>query len=176
MPTAIMAASAPPPMATSQRPVATSRAAAAMAWVPAAQAVAIVSHGPCQPARMETWAAPALAIIIGTRKGETRRAPFSWNTPICSSSVSRPPTPVPKMTPERSGSAPRSPASASAMSAAATENWANRSTRRTSFGPNQADGSKSRHPALARRAPGRCRPSQKASRPMPQHGHDAHAR
>jgi len=64
-------------MATSHRPVATSRAAAPMAWVPAAHAVAMVSDGPCQPKRMETLAAPALAIIIGTRNGDTRRAPLS---------------------------------------------------------------------------------------------------
>ncbi len=76
-PTGVMAASAPPPMATSHRPEATSRAAAAIACVPAAQAVVIVSHGPRHPARMETWAAPALAIIMGTRNGEIRRAPFS---------------------------------------------------------------------------------------------------
>ena len=98
-----MAASAPPPMDTSQRPDATRRPAAAMAWVPAAQAVVMVSQGPCHPARMETWAAPALAIIMGTRNGETRRAPLSWNTSICSWSVSSPPTPVPKITPEPIG-------------------------------------------------------------------------
>ena len=103
MPTGVIAASAPPPMTTSQRPVATSRAAAAIAWVPAAQAVTMVSHGPVEAARIETSAAPALAIIIGTRKGETRRGPFSRKTPICSCRVSRPPTPVAKMTPAAVG-------------------------------------------------------------------------
>ncbi len=73
IPTGVMAASAPPPMATSQRPEETRRAAAATEWVPAAQAVAMVSHGPCQPARIETWAAPAFAIIMGMRNGEIRR-------------------------------------------------------------------------------------------------------
>ena len=77
IPTGVMAASAPPPMATSQRPEATRRAAAATEWVPAAQAVVIDSQGPRKPARMETLAAPALAIIMGMRKGEIRRAPFS---------------------------------------------------------------------------------------------------
>ena len=48
-----------------------------MEWVPAAQAVVMVSDGPCHPARMEMLAAPALAIIMGTRRGDTRRAPFS---------------------------------------------------------------------------------------------------
>ena len=37
-------ASEPPPMATSQRPEATSLAAAAMAWVPAAQAVQMLER------------------------------------------------------------------------------------------------------------------------------------
>ena len=77
IPTSVMAASVPPPMATSSRPVATNRAAYPMLWVPAAQAVTIASDGPCQPARIDTLAAPALDIIIGTRRGETRRAPFS---------------------------------------------------------------------------------------------------
>ena len=75
--TGCMLASDPPPMATSQRPEATSRAAAAMAWVPAAHAVQITSDGPRHPRRMEMPAAPALAIIIGTSRGETRSAPFS---------------------------------------------------------------------------------------------------
>ena len=51
--------------------------AAGTAWVPAAQAVTMVSDGPCQPARIEMLAAPALAIIMGTRNGDTRRAPRS---------------------------------------------------------------------------------------------------
>ena len=77
IPTLVMPASAAPPMATSQRPEATSRAAWAMEWAPAAQAVMTVSEGPCQPSRIETAAAPAFDIIIGTRRGDTRRAPFS---------------------------------------------------------------------------------------------------
>ena len=44
-----MAASAEPAMTTSQRPVATSRAPLATLWVPAAQAVTVVSHGPRKP-------------------------------------------------------------------------------------------------------------------------------
>ena len=69
MPTPVMPASAAPPMATSHRPEATSRAAWPMLWAPAAQAVMIVSDGPCQPSRMETAAAPALDIIIGHQAG-----------------------------------------------------------------------------------------------------------
>jgi hypothetical protein len=51
-----------------------------MACVAAAQAVQIVSAGPRKPWRIETAAPAALAIIIGTRKGETRRSPFSTRT------------------------------------------------------------------------------------------------
>ena len=55
-----------------------------MLWAPAAQAVMMVSEGPCQPRRMDTAAAPALDIIIGTSRGDTRRAPFSPKTRIWS--------------------------------------------------------------------------------------------
>ena len=102
-------------MATSQRPVATRRAAAATECVPAAQAVQITSEGPRQPSRMEIPARPALAIIIGTRRGDTRRAPFSLYTPTWSANVSKPPTPVAKMTPAFAGSTSISPASSKAM-------------------------------------------------------------
>ena len=148
-PTPTMAASAPPPMATSHRPVATSRAAAAMAWVPAAQAVAMVSHGPWNPACIETCAAPALTIIMGMRNGDTRRGPFSWNTPICSWSVSSPPTPVAKMTPQRSGSAPISPASASAMSAARHRELREAIDAADFFGAEPCRRVEAHHPALS---------------------------
>jgi hypothetical protein len=72
-----MPASAAPPTAVSHRPDAINRAAWAMEWAPAAHAVMIVSDGPCQPIRIDTAAAPALDIIIGTRRGEIRRTPFS---------------------------------------------------------------------------------------------------
>ena len=42
-------ASLPPATITSQRPVAMRRPALAMLWVPAAQAVTVVSHGPLRP-------------------------------------------------------------------------------------------------------------------------------
>ncbi len=45
----VMAASAEPAMTTSQRPVAISRAPLATLWVPAAQAVTVVSQGPRKP-------------------------------------------------------------------------------------------------------------------------------
>ena len=72
----VSAASELPPRTASQRPEATSRAACAREWVPAAQAVVMVSQGPRQPWRIETEAAAPLDIIIGTRNGDTRRAPF----------------------------------------------------------------------------------------------------
>ena len=93
--TGVIAASAPPARTASQRPLAIRRWPASNECVPDAQAVAIVSHGPRQPRRIETAAAPAFAIIIGTRNGDTRRGPFSNSTPICVSMVVSPPTPVP---------------------------------------------------------------------------------
>ena len=80
IPTGVIPASAAPPTATSHRPEATSRAAWPMLWAPAAHAVMIVSEGPCHPRRIDTAAAPALDIIIGTSRGETRPAPSSpWS-------------------------------------------------------------------------------------------------
>ena len=167
MPTPVMPASAAPPMATSHRPEATSRAAWPMLWAPAAQAVVTVSDGPCHPRRMETAAAPALDIIMGTRRGETRRGPFSPKIRIWVSRVSSPPTPVPMMTPDRPGSALISPASSMAMSATATANWANRSSWRASLAVTQRSGSKSG----TRRSPSGGRPLSpvhRASVPTPQ--------
>ena len=112
-----------------------------MAWVPAAQAVQMTSDGPRQPRRMEIPAAPALAIIIGTSRGETRSAPFSLYTPTWLANVSKPPTPVAKITPALAGSTASSPAALTAWSAATMDSWANRSSWRTSFGPNQSVGS-----------------------------------
>ena len=65
-----------------------------MACVAEAQAVTTVSHGPWKPNRIEIAAAPALAIIIGTRKGETRPGPFLSHTRTCSTRVWNPPTPL----------------------------------------------------------------------------------
>ncbi len=143
MATGVIPASAAPAMATSHRPDATRRAAYPMLWAPAAQAVVTVSDGPCQPRRIDTAAAPALDIIMGTRRGETRRGPFSAKTWIWLSRDSRPPTPVPITTPERPGSAFSSPASSTAIEATATLNWAKRSTCLASLAENHRSGSKS---------------------------------
>ena len=48
-----------------------------MAWAPAAHAVVTVRFGPVKPLRMATRAPVALGIIIGTKNGLTRSAPFS---------------------------------------------------------------------------------------------------
>src|SRR5439155_655705 len=58
-------------------------------------------------------------------------------------SVMRPPMPVPITTAQRAGSAPVSPASASASDAAANPSCVTRSTRRASFAPRYTVGSKS---------------------------------
>ncbi len=118
---------------------------------------------------METEAAPALAMIIGTRNGETLRSPFSTLTSTWDSRVYRPPMPVAIMTPRRMGSAVGSPPSASAMPAAARANCSTRSARRTSLGPsNQGSGSKSGTSRWSPWGTGCCRPVQNASLPMPQ--------
>ncbi len=70
-------ASDDPATTTSHRPDATSRAPLITEWVPAAQAVTTVSHGPRKPNRIEMPAAPALFIMLGTRNGDTRFRPFS---------------------------------------------------------------------------------------------------
>ena len=49
MPIGVMAASADPASTTSHRPVAIRRAPLPTLWVPAAQAVTVVSHGPRKP-------------------------------------------------------------------------------------------------------------------------------
>ncbi len=106
----VNADSVPPAITTSHRSEAISLAALIIACVPAAQAVQVFSAGPLKPYFIETAADAAFGIIIGTRKGDTRLAPFSNSTPICSSRVSMPPIPVPMKTPDLSRSAVSSPA------------------------------------------------------------------
>ena len=163
-----MTDSPPPTMATSARPEAIRRAPAAMACVPAAQAVVIVSTGPRQPNRMATCAAPALGMIIGARNGETRLAPRSSSTCCWATRVPMPPMPVPMMTADRSASNSLSPLSVTASTAAATVTWAKRSTRRTSLGPKKTAGSKSGIMRSPEKVPSRS-PAKSADTPTPQH-------
>src|SRR3954453_5917884 len=69
-PVGVIAASEPPVITASQMPSEMRRAALPMAWVLAAHAVTVDSHGPRQPNRIDTVAAAALLIIIGTRNGD----------------------------------------------------------------------------------------------------------
>ena len=91
--------------------------------------------GPVKPKLIEIIPAVAFGIIIGTKNGLTRLAPRARNVASFSSIVSSPPTPVAAITANRLGSAPSSPASASASAAAPKPSCVKRSSRRTSFGP-----------------------------------------
>ena len=100
--------------------------------------------------RIETLAAPAFAIIIGTRNGETRSAPLRSHTRTCSTRVSKPPTPVAKITPgavrvgvELAGVGPGQLGGGHAHLGEAVDAGGPPS------GPNQADGSKSGTAPLA---------------------------
>ena len=160
--------SAPPASTASQRPSKTIRAPAATEWVPAAQAVVRVSHGPRQPCRSATAAAPALGMTIGMVKGETRPGPRAASTPTCVSRVPTPPMPVPSCTPARAGSTSGAPpAWSSAISAAATAKWVKRSWWRASLPDSQGEGSKS-STRRSRAVGGAVRsPCQNASSPVP---------
>ena len=96
-----------------------------MASVPAAQAVQTAVTGPCRPSSIETWPAPMFATLSGITKGETRSAPRLSITMCCSSREPAPEPPLPMIAPMPSPSRSiGSPASATAMRAAATANWA----------------------------------------------------
>ena len=123
----VMHVSTPPASTTSAEPSRMSRPASPMALAPAAQAVVTVRDGPVHPNWMLMSPPVALVIIIGTRNGLTRSAPFSANCVTCDSRVMRPPTPVPVTTAQRAGSAPSSPACLAASTAAAKPSWATRS-------------------------------------------------
>jgi hypothetical protein len=146
----VSAASAPPATTASASPERTSRIAAPIASVPAAQADTLVCVGPCRPWRMASPAVPALAIMSGTASGETRSGPLSRSTSCWPSSVSIPPIPVPTTQPTRSesyGRSPFHPACSSASWHAPTASCRKRSLRRTSFVDMYSVGSKSLHGA-----------------------------
>ena len=103
----VIAASVPPHTTTSALPSRIIRSPSPIALAPDAQAVDTQRLAPVKPCFIDTRPAVALTIIIGTRNGLTRLGPRSRWTPICASSVVRPPTPVPAITATRAGSTPR---------------------------------------------------------------------
>ena len=128
-------ASVPPATMTSALPSRSMRAPSPIALAPDAHAVEMQRFGPVQPKLMAMVPAVALGIIIVTKNGLTRLGPRSMNVDSLCSIVSSPPTPVAAITAQRLGSAPISPASASASAAAPKPRCVKRSWRRTSFGP-----------------------------------------
>ncbi len=95
--------------------------------MPLAQALDTANTGPRSPNSIETWAEAALAISIGTKKGEMRSQRSVGPTArVVSSTVMMPPMPLAMMTPVRartSGSS-GSRASAQASRAATMAKWA----------------------------------------------------
>ena len=102
----VSAASVPPATTTSASPRWIIRIASPIAWPPVAHALETLKPGPCAPRRRAIMPAAALGIIIGTNSGDTSRSPPSMKLRASFSSVIRPPTPVPTMTPRRAGSTP----------------------------------------------------------------------
>ena len=118
----VIAASVPPATTMSASPRSIIRFASPIAWLPVAHADDTLNPGPWAPRSIAIWPAAALGIIIGTNSGDTARTPPLMNARHSSSSVFRPPTPVPMSIARRSGStAPFSmPASRVACAAALT--------------------------------------------------------
>ena len=65
-----------------------------IAWLDDAHAETVQKFGPVRPNVIAMWPAPALAMSIGTMKGETRPGPFSRSTSCWFSRVCTPPIPV----------------------------------------------------------------------------------
>ena len=120
-----MHASAPPASITRAAPRRRMSTAVPIASVPAAQALQTAVTGPRRPSSIDTWPAPMFATLSGIAKGETRSVPRSSSTACCSSREVAPEPPLAMIAPMPSPS--RSidrPASATAIRAAATANWA----------------------------------------------------
>jgi len=103
-----------------------------MASLPVAQALTTQWFGPRRVCSMAMRPAAMLLIIIGTKKGEMRRAPFSSRFSTSSTKMLLPPTPVPITTPIRSrASSDRAsgsrPASSRACWVTASAYWLKRS-------------------------------------------------
>ena len=123
MPSGSIDASAAPASITSAAPARRMWSASPIACAPVAHAVDGAEHGPCSPARIDTWPAAMLTSILGTKCGETRRAPRSRSVSDAWTMSSSPPIPEPTATPVRCRCAAlsgRQFAAASASSAAAS--------------------------------------------------------
>ena len=120
----VIAASVPPATTTSASPRSSIRLASPIAWLPVAQADETLKPGPWAPSSIAIAPAAALGIIIVTKCGETARSPPLTNSRHSSSSVFRPPTPVPTRIASRSRSMPPlpRPASSAACTAAPKAN------------------------------------------------------
>ncbi len=117
-----------------------------MASLEEAHAVTTTEQGPKALNLMATFAAASLEIIMGTNSGCIALGPRSWTRFACASRVSMPPMPLPRMTPNFSGSACPGASFASAMAsmAATMANCVKRSMRRASLVPSAASGAKAR--------------------------------
>ena len=143
----VSGASAPPQITTSALPSRSRRMPSPIALAPAAHAVETLMHGPRNPRRRLSAAAPAFGITMGTNSGLMRPLSAGFFTPrnsrAPSSAVSSPPKPVPITMPTRAGSTSPSAASASAASAAPSVNCVIRSARLASLFVSTESGSKS---------------------------------
>jgi len=97
----VIGASLPPAMHASRIPARRSWCASPIACAPEAQAETVAKFAPRAPWIMEICPEAMSAIIIGTKKGETRDGPFSRRTSCCASQVVAPPIPDPTMQPMR---------------------------------------------------------------------------
>src|SRR5689334_2338063 len=140
----VRAASLPPASIRSASPYWIVRSAVPIAWFADAQADATLQLGPPRPKAMAIWPEAALDIILGTKNGLMRPAPFSRYFLSCSWSSCRPPMPLAMMAPQRKRSSleKSSFASATASLAAATAYWAKGSIRFASLGSMYWAGSK----------------------------------
>src|SRR6185436_13959681 len=140
----VRAASLPPVSIRSASPYWMVRSAVPIAWFAEAHAEATPQLGPPRPNAMAIWPAAALSIILGTKKGLMRPAPFSMYFLSCSWSSWRPPMPLAMIAPQRKRSSfeKSSLASSTACLAAATAYWEKGSIRFASLGSMWAPGSK----------------------------------
>ena len=97
----VMTDSTPPVIMASACPRLIVLQASPTAWAPAAQAVATEMLGPLAPRWMDIIPGAMLPISRGMKKGLHRLGPFSRTVWAVVSSISRPPSPQPVITPTR---------------------------------------------------------------------------